>query len=174
MIDELNQAVEIYHTKWHKLVQERKDKTFFEGLRPVAIGWKVADRAEYDHMYAALRDQADRIIETWMNGRWIAKVHLKDALDCGIALVKIMERRPGSTDALGLDHLDFYSPAVTKAERILKQEPGLKWSWENNDVIEGYDWISLWFDGTEAKLKAGTVLDIIIAELSGINQKIKS
>lgn len=174
MIEELNAAIETYHAKWNKLVMARKDKVFFEQLKPVAVGWKVADRAEYDRMYAELHDRADKIIETWMNGRWIAKVHLKDALDCGITLVKIMERRPGSSDALGLDHLDFYSPAVKDAEGILKQEPDLKWSWENNDVVEGYDWISIWFNGTEAKLKSGTVLDIIVAELNEINQQIKS
>ena len=174
MIDELDQAVETYHAKWHKLMSGRKDKTFFKQLKPVAVGWKVANRAEYDRIRAELHDHADRIIETWMNDRWIAKVHLKNALDCGITLVKIMERRPDSSDALGLDHLDFYSPVVKDAEGILQQEPNLKWSWENNDVIEGYDWISIWFNGTEAKLKADTVLDIIVAELNEINRKIKN
>jgi hypothetical protein len=173
MVDELNAALKIYSASWQKLVQSRKDTKFFKDLQPTAVGWKVADRTEYDHMLASLHDQADLIIQTWMNGRWIAKVHLQDAeLEGGIRILKVMERRPGSSDAVGLDHLDFYSPAVSGAEAILQKEPDLKWSRESNDVLEGYDWISVWFDGTEAKLKTDTVLDIIITELQQLNKKI--
>lgn len=103
----------------------------------------------------------------------MAKLHLKDAkLANGAELVKVLQRRPGSTDAVGLDHVDFFSPEVAGAEPILKQETDLKWTWESNDVIAGYDWISVWFDGTEAKLKSDTVLDIIQAELKELNAKL--
>ena len=137
------------------------------------MGWKTEDRAEYDRLVAELHDQADLVVETWMNGRWVAKLHLRDAkLVNGAEIIKIMQRRPGSTDAVGLDHVDFYSPEVTSAEPLLKQEANLKWTWESNDVIEGYDWISIWFAGTEAKLKSDTVLDIVQAELKALNEKI--
>ncbi|HSX16443.1 MAG TPA: hypothetical protein VLF40_06650 [Candidatus Saccharimonadales bacterium] len=173
MLDELDKALETYGQSWQKLVDNRTNRGFFEGLKPVAVGWKVADRAEYDRLVAELHDQADKIIETWMNGRWVAKLHLKDAkLANGAELVKVLQRRPGSTDAVGLDHVDFFSPEVAGAEPILKQETDLKWTWESNDVIAGYDWISVWFDGTEAKLKSDTVLDIIQAELKELNAKL--
>jgi len=174
MIDELNKAIEEYQVKWDKLIEERSDKAFFQALKPTAVGWKVVNRAEYDQMCAELHDQTDQIIETWMNGRWIAKLHLKDAkLSNGIEIIKIMQRRSSSADAVGLDHLDFYSPNVVNGEEILTKEPGLKWTRENNDVIEGYDWLSIWFDGTEAKLKSDTVIDIIIAELDILNKRLK-
>ena len=141
---------------------------------PTAVGWKVADRAEYGRLCAELHDQADRIIETWMNGRWIAKIHLRDIkLDGDIEVIKIMQRRPNSTDAVGLDHVDFYSTELRGAERILQDEPNLKWTNEINDFIAGYKWISVWFDGTEAKLKQETVLDIVAAELTEVSNRIK-
>lgn len=174
MIDELNQALEAYHAKWHTLIEARRNKAFFEGLMPTAVGWKTTDRAEYDRLCAALHDKADQIVETWMNGRWIAKFHLRDTkLSGDIEIVKIMQRRPNSTDAVGLDHVDFYTTEIRGAERILQDEPDLKWSRESNDIIAGYDWISLWFDGMEAKLKGATVLDIICVELQDISNKIK-
>lgn len=175
MIEEFNEAIEVYHKKWHDMVNGRKDKHFFEALKPTSLGWKVQDRGEYDKISAELHDQSDMVIEKWMNGRWIAKFHLRDLeLSCGIEIIKLMERRPESTDAVGLDHLDFYSPAVKDGEAILKQEPNLKWSWEYNDVNDDYKWLSLWFDGTEAKLKYDTVLDIIQVELQEINEHITS
>ncbi len=55
---------------------------------------------------------------------------------------------------------------------LLKQEADLKWTWESNDVIDGYDWISIWFEGAEAKLKSDTVLDIVSAELTELSKEI--
>jgi hypothetical protein len=171
MIDELNGAIVAYQIKWQNLVGACHDKAFFETLKPVAVGWKTADRAEYVRRCAELHDQSDHIIETWMNGRWVAKFHLRDAqLVSGIEIVKVMQRRPDSADAAGLDHVDFYS--TTDAEPVLQSEPDLQWSRESNDIIAGYDWLSIWFDGTEAKLKTDTVLDIVAAELRELNQKI--
>ncbi|HSX30689.1 MAG TPA: hypothetical protein VLE99_02130 [Candidatus Saccharimonadales bacterium] len=175
MLDDLTIALTEYNRKWQKLVSERQNKALFEGLKPIAVGWKTKDRAEYDKLVAELHDQSDQIIETWMNGRWVAKLHLKETqLWGGIALVKIMQRRPSSTDAIGLDHVDFYGPALAETETVLKQEPGLKWTRESNDIIAGYDWLSVWFDDTEAKLKPDTVLDIIQAELKELNRKLTS
>lgn len=174
MLDEVNKALETYGQKWQSLTGNRTDKDFFETLKPTAIGWKVTDRTEYDRVIADLHDQADHIVEVWMNGRWIAKVHLKDTkLTNGVEILKVMERRPDSTDAVGLDHVDFYtSIEPAQCEKLLTAETDLKWSKETNDVIAGYGWLSVWFDGTEAKIKSDTVLDIIRAELTELNKKI--
>ncbi|MDB5185798.1 MAG: hypothetical protein JWL85_321 [Candidatus Saccharibacteria bacterium] len=175
MLDELEAAIDQYYEDWQSLTKHTTSKNFFENLKPTAVGWKVADREEYRTRLAELHDLSDKIIETWMNERWIAKVHLKDAtLPHGITVVKLMERRPGSTDTVGLDHLDFYSPDATNAESILKQEPNIKWTHESNDVIEDYEWISIWFEGTEAKIKNDTVLTIVSAELKELEKKILS
>lgn len=173
MIDEYNRAVDAYQAKWRSLVASRKDKSFFETLRPTAVGWKTTDRQEYAQLVAALHDQADLLVEKWMNGRWIAKLHLKDTkLNGGIEIIKVMQRRPGSTDATGLDHLDFYTPVFAQAEGALQAESDLTWSRESNDIIAGYDWLSIWFDNTEAKIKPDTVFDVVTTEMQNINKHI--
>jgi hypothetical protein len=174
MIDELNSNMKTYFTRWKSLVGAQSDKTFFEALKPVAVGWKVADRAEYDKLLAELHDQTDKIIETWMNGRWVAKLHLTTPLESGIQLVKLMQRRPDSDDPLGLDHVDFYNPAGNDIEAVVQKEAGLKWTWESNDIVDDYRWISFWFDGTEAKVRNSTVLDTIADELQQLNNDIKA
>jgi hypothetical protein len=173
-MDEINGALKTYQQKWEQLVTERTNQAFFAYLKPTAVGWKVEDRTGYNAWLAQLHDQADHIMETWMNGRWVAKVHLREgALSNGATIVKIMERRPNSSDAVGLDHVDFLATTeLAWNKEVLTAEPDLKWSLENNDIIAGYEWLSVWFDGTEAKVKDDTVLDIVIAELSSCNQKI--
>ncbi len=175
MLNQLNQALEGYFKNWQQVISQRDNQDFFKQLKPVAIGWKVAGEAEYRQLYGELREQCDRIVETWMNGRWIAKMHLKDTvLDGDIEIIKLMQRRPNSDDALGIDHVDFYHPEVKDAEQVLAKEKGIKWTRETNEVVEGYGWISIWFEGTEAKLKAATVIDIVVKELEEINAKIKT
>lgn len=162
MTGELNTATEKYLSRWRQLVTERRDINFFNELQPTAVAWKVPDAAEYDRLCAELRGQCDLVISSWMDERWITKLHLKDAkLEGGIEIIKIMQRRPNSADALGLDHVDFYSPGVAQADVVLKQEPDLKWNHETN----GASWISIWFDGGEAKLRTDTVLDSYIRDL---------
>jgi len=175
MIEEIQTALTSYESKWQTFIDARTDEQFFKQLRMTAVGWKVADRETYDKVVAELHDQANHIIETWMNGRWVAKVLLRDkSLSNGVTIIKIMQRRPGSDDAVGLDHVDFYSPSVAACEPILKAEKDIRWTHESNDIIEGYGWISIWFDNTEAKLKSDTVLDIVSAELQQANKRITS
>lgn len=162
MIDKFNAAIKQYLNKWQKLVAKRSDVEFFEELRPTAVAWKVGEKAEHDLLCVELRDRCDLTISSWMDERWLTKLHLKNTkLEGGIEVIKIMQRRPNSTDALGLDHVDFYSPGVAQADVVLKQEPGLKWNHETN----GASWISVWFDGGEAKLRTDTVLDSYIRAL---------
>lgn len=172
MFDEISSAVVAYNRKWQDFTHGRANTKFFEDLLPVAVGWKVADKAAYTSACAELHDKCDRIIETWMNGRWVAKLQLRDeTLPGGIILIKIMQRRPNSDDALGLDHVDFYSDNKN-IQAVLENEPGVQWTTESNDIIANYEWLSVWFDDTEAKIKSETVLDIIIAELQEANHHI--
>jgi hypothetical protein len=173
MLNEINSELKEYFVSWQALLSSRADAAFFAALKPVALGWKVADKAEYDRIYSMLHDKCDTIVETWMNGRWIAKMHLKDTvLQSGITIIKLMQRRPDSTDLIGLDHVDFYTPATDNGETVMGQEPNLTWTRESNDVLEDYNWLSIWFDDTEAKIKNATVLNNIIRELELTNQQI--
>lgn len=174
MFDKMNSEIEAYRVKWRLLIDGRTNKAFFDNLQATSVGWKVADRADYDKLFHLWHDSCDQIVDVAMNGRWIAKMHLKEevALQWKIEIIKLMLRRPDSDDSLGLDHIDFYSPEIAKVEDILRDEPGLRWTQEENDIVAGYKWISLWFDGTEAKLKSNTVIDVVIEELQQTNAKI--
>src|ERR1700743_2935047 len=72
MIDDVNAALVTYGQKWDTLVAGCKNKQFFADLKPTAVGWKTADRAEYDRLLAELHDRADMIFEKWINGPLIA------------------------------------------------------------------------------------------------------
>lgn len=171
MFDEVNRSIDEYMGKWQTLVSRRKNKEFFERLRPTAVGWKTADLAEYDRLLKEWRGACDIIFEVWMNDRWVAKLHLKDSkLSGGLEIIKLMQRRPNSTDKLGLDHLDFLDMEQTNTKAVLAEETDLKWSEEKNGICE---WTSLWFDETEAKLRLDTVLDVSMEELRLTSNKIR-
>ena len=168
-MEEIAGAIERYKLQWQELVAGRKNKAFFEGLKPTAVGFKLADAAEIDRLLAPIRDQADHIHWGWINERWLVTLHLRDTtLPDGIQIVKLYQRRPGSDDKLGLDHLDFYAPSID--EDILADEPELKWTNETNG--EHCAWISLWFAGTEAKLRTDTTFDACAKELAELDKQI--
>jgi hypothetical protein len=171
MTDELNAVIAGYWSKWQQLVAGRKDKAFFEKLRPTAVCLKVEDLTELDRRVLELRDIAEHIHWGWINERWLVTLHLRDQqLTEGIEIVKLYQRRPGSSDPAGLDHLDFYASDVD--EDILADEPGLKWTHETNG--EHCSWISLWFAETEAKLRTETTMEVCAKELQQINDHIAS
>jgi plasmid maintenance system killer protein len=164
MLEELDTAIETYHAKWHQLVAKRQNKAFFQSLKPTAVAWKVADLPDLDARMASLREHCDQIHSGWVNERWLLTLHLKDAeLSCGVRVIKLMQRRPGSTDPIGLDHLDFLITTEGDAKAVLASEPDLKWSEEKNG--DNCQWLSVWFDGTEAKLRRDTVLQVCADEL---------
>jgi hypothetical protein len=163
LFDELCHAMEHYHDQWHAFVKTRDDQTFFEALKPTAVAWKVFDRAELDRCVADLQDMCDQIHYGWVNERWLVTMHLRDEVLSGnVQLIKLMERRPSSKDPVGLDHVDFL---VQKdgAKTVVSKEPNLKWSEGSNGTH--CQWLSLWFDATEAKLRTDTVLQVCADEL---------
>ncbi|HUC88223.1 MAG TPA: hypothetical protein VMR95_03675 [Candidatus Binatia bacterium] len=173
MINELNQEIEAYRVKWQTLIDERTDKAFFTSQKPTAVGWKVEDVNDLDKKFAELRDLCDQIHFGWINERWLITMHLKSTkLAWGIEVIKLMQRRPQSTDKVGLDHVDFLSESNPKAESVLNSEPNLKWTKESNDYR--CKWLSLWFAGTEAKLRTDTVLEVCVKEMQETDKKVKA
>ena len=172
MIDELHQAITTYQAKWQAHISKRKNKAFFEHLMPTAVAWKTEDIADFDARFIQLRDVSDQIHIGWVNERWLATFHLREAtLPEGLTVIKLMQRRTGSTDAVGLDHLDFYfNPDVFKAKEVLAAEPDLTWNEEING--EHCKWLSVWFEGSEAKIRSDTVLDVCIDEMKDIRGQI--
>jgi len=162
MINELTAAIADYKTKWESLVAQRADVSFFENLKPTAVAWKTKDIADYDARMSELRDLCDQIFVVWMNDRWIAKLHLKEGmLPWNLRIIKLMQRRPGSTDATGLDHIDFYTPDGSAIKPALSGETELKWNYEKNNA----EWYSVWSAGGEAKIRDDTICGVCANEL---------
>ncbi|HET8669527.1 MAG TPA: hypothetical protein VFM05_02550 [Candidatus Saccharimonadales bacterium] len=171
MIDEINAAIGHYRKKWEELLADRADRQLFENLRPVSVGWKVADTNMFDETYRQLRDQCDLTSSIYKNARWLSTMHLRDRpLEWGIRVINLMQRRPTSEDALGLDNVNFYTDRYHELDDILGSEPELKWSHES--CGEHSEWISLWFLGTEAKLRPKTTIGISIAELQAVERQL--
>jgi hypothetical protein len=164
MIEELNRAADVYRQEWEAFVAARHDVTFFENLLPTAVAWKVADIEDFNSRFAALREYADQVHLGWVNDRWLATFHIhNESLVWGIQIVKLMQRRPNSTDATGLDHVDFLIPEDANAKNNLSQETGLRWTEESNG--DWCKWLSIWFADTEAKLRSDTTFDVCAREM---------
>jgi hypothetical protein len=171
MINELNEAIGAYRSKWETLVSARSGKAFFENLLPTAVGWKTVDLQDFENRFAELRDKSDQIHFAWMNERWIATFHLRDEQTAwGIQIIKLMQRRPRSTDATGLDHIDFLIPEGASTKIALGKESDIKWSEEKNGDF--CKWISIWFAGTEAKLRSNTTFDVCASEMQAISKQV--
>jgi hypothetical protein len=168
MQQELETALEAYHIKWHTLVSGRGNKDFFTGLRPTAVGWKTVDEADFWARFMDLHKISVQSHTGWVDERWLATFYLREPLAQGVSLVKLMQRRPGSTDATGLDHLDFLIPKNSDTKKVLEVESELKWSEEFNG--DHCKWISLWFDSTEAKLRSDTVLEVCANEMKTVER----
>lgn len=173
MLEELSRATQAYMQKWRKLVDARTDQEFFTSLKPTAVAWKTTDLNDFNRRFIVLRDLSDQIHLGWINERWLATFHLKDTVfEDGITVVKLMQRRPGSADTVGLDHLDFYyAPGTSDAKQIVAAEAGITWTEEHNGKSK---WLSIWFDNTEAKLRTDTVLAVCIREMNDCEQGIVS
>lgn len=166
----MNEATTVYLEKWRSLVEDRKNKDFFRQLKPTSVGWKTTDAREFNRLFLELRDHCDQIHLGWVNERWLASLHLKDtALPGGITIIKLMQRRPGSSDPVGLDHLDFHANSEDGIKSVLADEPDLSAAEESNNPL--CHWHSIRFDGLEAKLRSGTVLDVCIAELKEVSKQ---
>jgi hypothetical protein len=165
MIDEIQTAIHQYQSAWQTFLGGLTDGAWLADCPMVAIGWKADDLTDFDAAFMTLRDMSDQVHMGWVNQRWLATFHLRQSrLSPDIRVIKLMQRRPGSTDEIGLDNIDFLLPQDIDAQALLTAEgPDVHWSAESNG--EHARWLSVWFDGNEAKLRTTTVLDVCISEL---------
>jgi hypothetical protein len=169
MIDEYNIAIQDYMAKWLNYVASCKNSEYFKSLKPIAIGWKTEDLVEFNERAAKLRDMSDQVHFGWVNERWLATFHIKGTqLDQGMTVIKLMQRRPSSTDAVGLDHIDFYASDAAEAERMLEAED-TKWTREMNG--DHCKWLSVWFGAAEAKIRSTTVLRVCADEMLDVERE---
>jgi predicted metalloenzyme YecM len=167
----LSQSLEKYFAKWDEYVARMGLYAIAEKMRPVAIGWKVGSRAEYRRVMSVLDNYASQIHSVSVNKRKFATVILDEPLAKNISVIKVIERRDGSRDVVGLDHVDFYLPMVEGIAEILERGEA-NWRRQGNDA---YKRLSVRFGPEslfEAKIIDHTVLNIAADELNYASQKI--
>lgn len=167
----LSQSLEKYFTKWDEYVSRMGLFSVAEKMRPLAVGWKVSSNAEYRRTMSVLDNFASQIHSVGVGKRKFATVVLNEPLAKGITVIKVIERRAGSRDVVGLDHIDFYLPMVEGIAEMLDRGQA-NWRRQGNDK---YKRLSVRFGPEslyEAKIIDHTVLDIAADELMYAGQKI--
>lgn len=171
MVDELTTALGDYQAKWQAFIGTHDDVDLLTKVKPTSVAWKTEDLTDFIARFDELQAICDQVHLGWVNERWLGTMHLKDeTLPWNLTVIKLMQRRPGSTDAVGLDHVDFFLPDGADAKTVLKSTSDIKWTEEFNG--ERCKWISLWFDDTEAKLRSDTVLQVCADEMLDIQKQI--
>lgn len=139
--------------------------------RPSTLAWKVTDITEFTETLGGFLK--DNLVEQchigFVDKRYIASVVFKEPLYREARILKLMQRRPGSTDPVGLDHADFAVDSLPDTEADLNKQPDIKWSYESNEV---HQWISVWFDNREAKFVDHIVLDVGVKELQDATKQL--
>ncbi len=167
----LSQSIEKYFAKWDEYVARMGLYAVAEKMRPVSLGWKVANRSEYRRIMSVLDNYATQIHTLTVGKRKFATVILEKPLGHGITIIKIIERREGSRDALGLDHVDFYLPMIEGIAEMLERGEA-NWRRQGNDNFKR---ISLRFGPEsvfEARIIDHTILNIASEELSRASKTI--
>lgn len=167
----LSQSLEKYFQKWEEYVSRMGLYAVADKMRPVAVGWKVGSRAEYRRVMSVLDNYAAQIHSVTVGKRKFATVVLSEPLARGITVIKVIERREGSRDVVGLDHVDFYLPMIEGIAEMLERGEA-NWRRQGNDT---YKRISVRFGPEslfEAKIIDHTVLNIAADELNYASQKI--
>lgn len=166
-LDDIQKAAKVYFEKFDSYTKQY-DLT---KLQPATIGWKVTNIDEYcDTLSGFLKENL--VVQThigFVDKRYIAAIVFKKPIYQDIRILKLMQRRPGSTDRIGLDHADFYIDDLSKFEAELNKIKLPKWSYESNEM---HRWISLWFKDTEAKFVDHLVLDVGVKELQDATKQI--
>ena len=169
----LSQSMDKYFMRWYEYVSRRGLFSISDNLRPVAVGWKVGNRTEYRRVMSVLDNYASQIHSVTVGKRKFATVILDKPLSRNISVIKVIERREGSRDAVGLDHVDFYLPIIEGIAEMLERGQA-NWRRQGND---NYKRISVRFGPEslfEAKIIDHTVLNMAADELNYASQKILS
>jgi len=166
-LDDIKQAAVEYFAKFDSFASQNG----LIDLKPTTIGWKTTDISEFNATLSGyLADSSVTQCHIgFVDQRYIASIVFKEPIYTNVRILKLMQRRPNSTDPVGLDHADFAVDNLGQIEALLKKNPALKWSHESNEV---HGWISVWFNDTEAKFVDHLVLDVGVKELQDITKEL--
>jgi hypothetical protein len=154
-----------YKYAWEALIKNYKlDMSVTEKMVPTTISWKVTDKSL---LYENLNNNGHLVEQVHVgtvNDRYIASALLHSPIENTIWILKILERRKGSDDLLGLDSIDYLARDL---EEVYKEftGAGLQISKEENDM---HSWLSLRFGEDlqhEAKFVDHLLTNVAVKEL---------
>lgn len=166
---EIQSALAAHNKAWHEIKTEKELRTVGT---PTTLSIKVVDKRT---LFEMLEENASCIEQTHIgtvNDRYIASAALIEPYE-DLPILKVLERRPASSDPTGLDSVDYLVEDIeaTFRELIAAGLPVVK---ESNDV---HAWLSLRFgpeDRFEAKFTDHVVLEVAVKELKMTIEKLRS
>ncbi len=169
-MQDIQEALAVFLADWADWCAEVEEYAFAE-LKPMHVGWKVADESTLGQKVASLLPFTEQGHIGTVDNRKIILLALKKPVET-IPILQVMQLRPGSSDPIGLDHVAFYCENIVDLENFFKNS---QYTWERQSN-PGHAWISLWFGAhnREAKFFDHTSLDIGAQELTEASTKIKN
>lgn len=164
--DSLKTSLVNYEKAWKAFVVINHFESIEPSWQRVAISWKVEHKVALFGNLRRIGDQAEQIHIGTINDRFIAMAILKKKY-AGVRMIKLLERRPGSQDPLGLDSVDFRVDDMDVTYELLKTA-GAHVAREHNDV---HAWLSLRFGKNheyEAKFIDHSLVGVAISELETV------
>ena len=169
--DSLEHLLDAYNTAWRVLVAQNNLRAFAQTALPTTIGWKVEDKKALFGNLELLADKSEQVHIGTVNNRLIATVVLIGPYR-GMRLLKILERRAGSNDPLGLDSIDYLVEKLSSTYELLSRATDGNLVKQHNDH---HSWLSLRFGEArefEAKFTDHLVLSVAQKQLSASEQEI--
>lgn len=160
----VREALDAYEAAWKAFLVVHHLESLKQIARPTTLSWKVATKTELFANLEAIARLTEQVHIGTVNNRFIASVVLHEPLENGLAIIKILERRTGSNDALGLDSIDYLVDDTDHVLALLRAAQA-QVAAEHNEV---HDWLSLRFGESnqfEAKFTDHLVIDVAIKEL---------
>lgn len=157
-------ALQRHKRAWQELMYEYELDDFATYATPTTVSWKVADKGQLYADLGLIAKETEQVHIGTVNERFIASALLHEPLETTMWIIKILERRPGSIDKLGLDSVDYLVKDIEQTYSGLRQA-GLRAIKESNDM---HSWLSLRFgenEEFEAKFTDHLVLQVAQAEL---------
>jgi hypothetical protein len=170
-VDEIRNELRIYLTEWQKWLKTAHGFDF-TNLKPMHAGWKVADEAALAQTLAELLPSVREGQLATVDSRKIALLVPSEPVE-EVPVLQIMQLRPGSRDALGLDHVAFYCDKMAILHGALRNHSE---RWEQQSNAPDHHWISMWFGANkrEAKFFNHTSLDLGVRKLIETSAEIKT
>lgn len=156
-------ALHEYEAAWKAFLVVHHLEPLSQLAKPTTLSWKVADKIELYRNLAENAGQIEQVHIGTVNGRYIASCALHETFE-GLPILKILERRPGSDDPLGLDSLDYLVKDEEEVFQLVKAAGGAIEK-QSNEV---HAWLSLRFGDKkqyEAKFTDHLVLEVGMKEL---------